>query len=316
MASATHSSTTTGPAKHGGHAPVPRHVAPVTPGKVAMWLFLATEVMFFTGLIGTYIVERAGSPHDGFSNIYPPATRLKGLEKTHGILLKSAGSNHHQVEHVLHTIGGLTPEKAAELVEEAPHALVSGLKPEKAAELLRELTAAGAEAEDEPLKMHKWPAPYDELTNPLAINLTAANTFILICSSVTMVLALAAIQDGKKARGSFFLGATVLIGSTFLGVQVYEYYQLMQGHHYTAGVSATGHFRPDVSLFASCFFTMTGFHGAHVTGGVILLAVIFIRSFFFNAYSKTNYAPVELAGLYWHFVDLVWIILFTIVYLI
>ncbi len=317
MASATHSSTATKPAPHGGHAPVPRHVAPVTPGKVAMWLFLATEVMFFTGLIGTYIVERAGSPHDGFTNLYSPATRLKGLEDTHGILLKSAGTDHHQVEHVLHSVAGLSEEKAAALIEQAHHAaaLVSGLKPAKAAELLRELKAAGAEAEDEPLKMHKWPAPYDELTNPLAINLTAANTFILICSSVTMVLALAAIQDGKKGKGSFYLGATVLIGATFLSVQVYEYRQLMFVHHYPPGISATGHFRPDVSLFASCFFTMTGFHGAHVTGGVILLAVIFIRSFFFNAYSKTNYAPVELAGLYWHFVDLVWIILFTIVYL-
>ncbi len=60
---------------------------------------------------------------------------------------------------------------------------------------------------------------------------------------------------------------------------------------------------------------MTGFHGAHVTGGVILLAIIFIRSLM-GGYSATHYAPVEMAGLYWHFVDLVWIILFTIVYLI
>ena len=57
-----------------------------------MWLFLATEVMFFTGLIGSYIVLRAGSPHDAYSNLYPPATPLKGLENTHGILLKSAGT--------------------------------------------------------------------------------------------------------------------------------------------------------------------------------------------------------------------------------
>jgi heme/copper-type cytochrome/quinol oxidase subunit 3 len=193
--------------------------------------------------------------------------------------------------------------------------LVSGLKPEQAASLLAELKSAGAEVQDEELKTYNWPLPYDELINPLAINLTAANTFILICSSVTMVLALAAIQDGNKVKGRRYLLATVLIGSCFLSVQVYEYYQLMFGHHYPPGISATGHFRPSVSLFASCFFTMTGFHGAHVTGGVILLAVIYIRARFFNAYSSTSYAPVELAGLYWHFVDLVWIILFTIVYL-
>ena len=164
--------------------------------------------------------------------------------------------------------------------------------------------------------MHKWPVPYDGLINPLAINLTAFNTFVLICSSVTMVLALSAIQMASAAGATFFLAATVLIGSFFLSIQVYEYYQLMVGHIYPPGISATGHFRPSVSLFASCFFTMTGFHGAHVTGGVCCLSVIFIRSFFFKAYTKEHYAPLELAGLYWHFVDLVWIILFTIVYLI
>ena len=89
----------------------------------------------------------------------------------------------------------------------------------------------------------------------------------------------------------------------------------MLGQHYPPGISATGHFRPSVSLFASCFFTMTGFHGAHVTGGVITLLIIFIQSLR-GTYSPTHYNPVEFAGLYWHFVDLVWIILFTIVYLI
>jgi cytochrome c oxidase subunit 3 len=318
MASDTHSSSAPGPSGGGGHAPAPPHHAPVSPGKVAMWLFLATEVMFFTGLIGSYIVLRAGSSHNAYTNLYTPATPLAGRENTHGIWLKSAGDSHEQVEHVLVSKAGLSEEKAKELVELSHHgvALVSGLKPERAQEVLAELKSAGGTAEDEELTTHKWPAPYDELTNPLAINLTAGNTFILICSSVTMVLALAAIQDGKKKKGSFFLFLTVVIGSCFLGVQVYEYYQLMVGHHYPPGITATGHFRPSVSLFASCFFTMTGFHGAHVTGGVILLFVIFIRSLFFDAYSSTSYAPVELAGLYWHFVDLVWIILFTIVYLI
>src|SRR5262249_15091123 len=160
--------------------------------------------------------------------------------------------------------------------------------------------ALGAEAKVESLETHKWPKPYDELTNPLAINLTAFNTFVLICSSVTMVLALAAIQQGNKRKCSFFLLATIFIGSGVLSIQIYEYYQLMIGHHYPVGISATGHFRPSVSLFASCFFTMTGFHGAHVTGGVILLSVIFVLSLL-GYFSKHNYSPVELAGLYWHF---------------
>jgi heme/copper-type cytochrome/quinol oxidase subunit 3 len=319
MATATHSSTETAPAARAhGHAPVPHHAAPVTPGKVAMWLFLATEVMFFTGLIGSYIVLRAGSPHTSYTNLYKPETRLEGLEETRGVLIESAGPDEARVEEIIQRVAGLSPAEVKKALEplHSGHAVVGGLTPEKAEALAEQLHSAGARAEVEPLKTYSWPKPYDHLTNPLAIDLTALNTFVLICSSVTMVLALSAIQDGKKGRCSFFLGATVLIGSLFLSIQVYEYRQLMFVHPYPPGISATGHFRPSCSLFASCFFTMTGFHGAHVTGGVILLSVIFIRQFFFGAYSSTNYSPIELSGLYWHFVDLVWIILFTIVYLI
>jgi cytochrome c oxidase subunit 3 len=223
----------------------------LTPGKVAIWLFLATEIMFFTGLIGTYIVLRAGSPPAAYSNLFPPATDLS-------LILKAR-----------------------------PEGLVTST----------------------------WPRPYDESTNPLSIDLTAVNTFILICSSVTMVLALSAFQRDERRRGALFVTATAAIGSVFLGIQVYEYYQLMFGHHYPVGVGATGHFTPDVSLFASCFFTMTGFHGAHVAAGVIAMSLLAIRAWS-GAYSSANYAPVEMVGLYWHFVDLVWILLFTVVYLI
>jgi cytochrome c oxidase subunit III len=290
------------------------HHAPITAGKVAMWLFLATEVMFFTGLIGSYIVLRSGSSIKGYTNLYSPASDLTGLENTYGLLLKNAGGSHSQVAEAIHAAGVAT-DAAEKAVHEAPHGLITNLSKEKAEALHDQLHALGAEAELEPLVMHNWPKPYDELTNPLSIDLTAANTFVLICSSVTMVLALGAIQQGKKSKCTAYLLATVLIGSCFLGVQVYEYYQLMFGHHYPPGISATGHFRPDVSLFASCFFTMTGFHGAHVTGGVILLFCIFVKSLM-GGYSQANHSSVELAGLYWHFVDLVWIILFTIVYLV
>ena len=226
---------------------------PLTPGKVAIWLFLATEIMFFTGLIGTYIVLRAGSPPAAYSNLYPPATDLSRILKD--------------------------KDRPADLV------------------------------------VSTWPKPYDHATNPLSIDLTAVNTFILICSSVTMVLGLGAFQRDDKRKGAMFVTATMAIGAVFLGVQVFEYRQLMFGHRYPIGVSASGHFTPDVSLFASCFFTMTGFHGAHVAAGVIALGVLSIRSWM-GAYSSTNYNPVEIVGLYWHFVDLVWIILFTVVYLI
>jgi cytochrome c oxidase subunit III len=315
MAIATPSTAHPKPAGHaGGHAPVPTHSAPVSPGKVAMWLFLATEVMFFTGLIGSYIVLRAGSIHNAYSNIYPPATPLQGLGDTKGVVIRSVGSNEHQVEEILRTEAGLKPEQAEMIMHAAPHGVVPGRPAEKAEALEQKLRSAGAEVELEGIKTYKWPIPYDEYINPLAINLTAANTFVLICSSVTMVLALAAIQQGRRTKCNVFLFATVIIGSIFLSVQVYEYRQLMFVHHYPIGISANGHFVPSCSLFASCFFTMTGFHGAHVTGGVILLFCVWIASLR-GSFSATNYSTIELAGLYWHFVDLVWIILFTIVYL-
>jgi cytochrome c oxidase subunit III len=288
---------------------------PVTPGKVAMWLFLATEIMFFTGLIGSYIVLRAGSPPTAYSNLYPPGTDLRDLQDTRGVILKSAGPNRSRVIEVLRTEAGLDEHEAEHLLDSLPHGVAYGIPEDKADALHDALNAAGAEAEVEGLKAFHWPKPYDTQTNPLSIDLTAFNTFILICSSVTMVLALSAFQRDDRRKGSIFLLATVLIGSTFLSIQVYEYYQLMFGHHYPPGISATGHFRPNVSLFASCFFTMTGFHGAHVTGGVILLTCIFIQSLR-GIFTRHNFSSVELAGLYWHFVDLVWIILFTVVYLI
>jgi heme/copper-type cytochrome/quinol oxidase subunit 3 len=288
---------------------------PVTPGKVAMWLFLATEIMFFTGLIGSYVVLRAGSPPTAYSNLYSPATDLEGLQDKKGVLLTSVGPNESKVVEIIKTATGQDEHEVEHFVEAAPHLVAFGLSQSEAGKVINELSEAGAKAEVEPLKTYSWPQPYDNATNPLSIDLTAVNTFILICSSVTMVLALGAIQRGDKAKLSLYLLATVLIGSVFLSIQVYEYNALMRWHVYPPGISATTHYRPSVSLFASCFFTMTGFHGAHVTGGVILLTCILIQSLR-GQYTQRHHSPVELAGLYWHFVDLVWIILFTVVYLV
>lgn len=325
---------------------------PVTPGKVAMWLFLATEIMFFTGLIGSYIVLRAGTPPNSFSNFFPPATNLASSKGLQGLILKSAGSSREKVVAIVEEATVLDRMQAGELdkelvaienrkleadetaklkdeatkafrkhqaehlVDSLPAGVLFGVPAEKAKSVHDRLAAAGAEANIVPLAGFNWPKPYDFMTNPLSIDLTMVNTFILICSSVTMVLALSAFQNNKRFLGSTFLTATTLIGATFLGVQVYEYYQLMFGHHYPPGISASGHFRPDSSIFASCFFTMTGFHGAHVAAGVIMLFLITLRSWFTGAYTRNSYSTVELVGLYWHFVDLVWILLFTVVYLI
>jgi heme/copper-type cytochrome/quinol oxidase subunit 3 len=174
--------------------------------KFAIWLFLASEVMFFTGLIASYIVIRYNSAN--------------------------------------------------------------------------------------------WQIP-EELNVPLV----AANTFILIVSSVTMVLAYDSLETGQPQRAPYFLLATMALGIVFLSIQAIEWSELI-GH----GIV------PSSSLFAATFFTLTGFHGAHVTGGVVWIIIVTINAF----RGKFVHDPlgVELAGLYWHFVDLVWIILFTLVYLI
>src|SRR6266705_2648904 len=118
-----------------------------------------------------------------------------------------------------------------------------------------------------------WPVPATHLGVPL----TALNTFILICSSVTMVKALSAIKHGDQKGLLGYLGATMLGGATF--------------------------------------YILTGFHGCHVLSGVIYLFCIFVRALQ-GAYSAENNSSVEIVGLYWHFVDLIWILVFTFVYLI
>src|SRR4051794_40106049 len=142
---------------------------PVTPGKVAMWLFLATEVMFFTGLIGSYIVLRAGSPHWAYSNLYAPGTDLTRLGATEGVFVTSAGHDAEKLVPIFRQAGDLTEAQAEERAHELAHGhtLINGLTEARAHALEKQLVAAGASAEVVPLKSHKWPLPYDELTNPL-----------------------------------------------------------------------------------------------------------------------------------------------------
>lgn len=146
------------------------------------------------------------------------------------------------------------------------------------------------------------PADANQVLN---VPLTAINTFILIISSTTVVLALQAIMNGDRRKMRLFLLATLALGATFLGVQVYEFYQLIVHEGFT----------PSGSLFGGAFFVVTGFHGFHVFIG-LLWCLWLIRQAFQDRFSPTNYMRIEIFGLYWHFVDIVWIILFTIIYLI
>ncbi|MBI1805826.1 MAG: cytochrome c oxidase subunit 3 [Ignavibacteria bacterium] len=143
--------------------------------------------------------------------------------------------------------------------------------------------------------------PHGELDIPLA----TLNTAVLITSSITMVMSWASLmmKDFKKYR--IYMGATFLLGVVFLVIKAFEY-----GHHFGIGEL------PNKSTFLGIYFTMTGLHGLHVVGGMI------VNAYFWGPGSKmwktqperfTN--RVEVAGLYWHFVDLVWIFLFPVLYL-
>jgi cytochrome c oxidase subunit III len=145
-----------------------------------------------------------------------------------------------------------------------------------------------------------WPVP----SSILGVPLTALNTFILICSSVTMVKAVAAIQRGDQKGLRMFLALTMLGGATFLGIQAYEWTHLIR-----EGLTVQS------SLFGATFFILTGFHGCHVLSGVIYLGFI-LGAAFKGRYSASRWTSVEVVGLYWHFVDLIWILVFTFVYLI
>ncbi len=155
----------------------------------------------------------------------------------------------------------------------------------------------------------------DHWTDPgviLNVPLTAGNTFLLICSSVTMVKAFAAIQGGDQKGLQRWLLATVLIGATFVGVQAYEYVALF-GEGFVPMLD--GYDAEGGPLYGATFYAMTGFHGAHVSIGVLCLIFVYIRALR-GDYAADSLEGVEVIGLYWHFVDLVWILLFTIVYLI
>ena len=145
-----------------------------------------------------------------------------------------------------------------------------------------------------------WPVP----SHILGIQLTALMTFLLICSSVTMVEALAAIRHGDQAGLRKFLLLTILGGVTFLFLQAYEWNKLI--FHEGQSIAKDN--------FGATFFILTGFHGCHVFSGVLYLTCILFRALL-GAYSATNNNSVEIAALYWHFVDLIWILVFTFVYL-
>jgi len=133
---------------------------------------------------------------------------------------------------------------------------------------------------------------------------TSVSSFVLLASSLTMVLALSAIQRGDPSRMRVWLLATAMLGLTFVGGQVYEFTTFAE-----EGLTLS------TNVFSTSFYVLTGFHGAHVTVGILMLLTL-VGVSFGGRITQERAQTVEIVGLYWHFVDIVWIVIFTVVYLI
>ena len=154
------------------------------------------------------------------------------------------------------------------------------------------------------------PFPHDVTINGefhkgiLDIVTTSSSTFVLLMSSLTMVFAVYGAQHLRPKLMKLSLLATILLGLIFLGFQVYEFTAFVH-EGLTLGTN----------LFGATFFVLTGFHGTHVAIGVLYLGCMLAASFRRNGLGKDTHAHIEIAGLYWHFVDIVWIVIFPIIYL-
>jgi cytochrome c oxidase subunit 3 len=166
--------------------------------------------------------------------------------------------------------------------------------------------------------LYRWsyPQAFAEASHHLNIVLGGFNTAVLITSSLTMALAVHAAQLGRRRTLVGFLIVTIVLGLVFLGVKAVEYQHKFEEHHFPG---STFHFEgtdpAHSQMFFFIYFCMTGLHALHMIIGVALLAVIALNSWR-GRYTPEYYGPVEVSGLYWHFVDIVWIFLFPLLYLI
>jgi cytochrome c oxidase subunit 3 len=174
-----------------------------------------------------------------------------------------------------------------------------------------------------------YPLAFAHGSGHLVLGLGAANTVVLLGSSLTMALAVRAAQTGDRRHLRLFLGLTMLLGAAFLAVKGYEYYLDYLEHLIPGpGFSLAGHrlppevpaeqaaeFTRHVELYFWLYFALTGLHALHMVIGLGVLGVL-LRRARGGRYADGYYAPVEAAGLYWHFVDIVWIFLFPLLYLI
>jgi len=162
-----------------------------------------------------------------------------------------------------------------------------------------------------------YPVAFASASNKTNLWLGAANTTVLICSSLTMALGVHYAAKGKQKLLILFLILTLMLGGIFLGVKAYEYHDKwvkheVPGAHFDCeGCEDAGH----APLFFSLYFGMTGLHATHMLVGFVILVILIVQSGQ-GKYTAKWHTPIEMFGLYWHFVDIVWIFLFPLLYLI
>jgi len=166
---------------------------------------------------------------------------------------------------------------------------------------------------------HAYPGIFAIASSSLNVYIGAANTIVLLCSSFTMVLAVRAAQLGQRQAIILFLILTLILGGVFLGVKAYEWNEKFQEHHIPGSSFHFEGMQPDeqahAQLFFSLYFAMTGLHALHMVIGVGVLLFL-IRQAQKGKYSAEYMTPVDIGGLYWHFVDIIWIFLYPLLYLI
>ena len=215
-------------------AGAPHSVTGIDSRKLLMWIFLASECLFFGALISTYLIFKGAIPLPGESHL---ADHMHDGEVT----------------------GWFPTDRIIDGVEYA---------------------------------------------GVLNIPVTSASTFVLLMSSVAMVLAVYGAQNSRPKMMKLWLFATLLLGIIFLGFQVFEFHEF----------GAEG-LNLSTNQFGASFFVLTGFHGAHVTVGVLMLGSLLAGAMRRTGLGSESGFHVETVGLYWHFVDIVWIVIFTIIYL-
>ncbi len=162
----------------------------------------------------------------------------------------------------------------------------------------------------------KYPAAFAASSRELDVTLGTINTAVLITSSLTMALAVHAAQLGQRRTLMLFLVATMALGSVFLGIKGVEYYHKFIEHHVPGpGFQFEKEYLKTAQLYFSLYFLMTGLHALHMVIGFGIMAVMLWWAWN-GTITKEYYSPIEISGLYWHFVDIVWIFLFPLLYLI